>query len=129
MPNDKEPDFSDVESGSSSTAPPPDAAAGGQTYTAVKGDSLSKIAKRFYGSAGQWKKIYEELAKNGKKSVLFIMTDDTRNCDEVPDYLEARYDELKGAVRADRNSVGRAGVAKAAVNGVKGAAVSAATAP
>lgn len=59
MPKDKEPDFSDVESGSSSTAPPPDAAAGGQTYTVVKGDSLSKIAKRFYGSAGQWKKIYE----------------------------------------------------------------------
>ncbi|MGZ8254474.1 MAG: DEAD/DEAH box helicase family protein [Burkholderiaceae bacterium] len=46
----------------------------------------------------EWKKIYEELAKNGKKSVLFIMTDDTRNCDEVRDYVEARYDELKGAV-------------------------------
>ena len=25
----------------------------------MKGDSLSKIAKQFYGSAGQWKKIYE----------------------------------------------------------------------
>ena len=34
----------------------------------------------------------------GKKSVLFIMTDDTRNCDEVRDYLEARYDDLKDAV-------------------------------
>jgi nucleoid-associated protein YgaU len=56
MPDPKEPDFSDVESGSSSTAPAP---AGGQTYTVVKGDSLSKIAKRFYGSAGEWKKIYE----------------------------------------------------------------------
>lgn len=58
MPDPKEPDFSDVESGSSSTAPPP-AASGGQTYTVVPGDSLSKIAKRFYGSAGEWKKIYE----------------------------------------------------------------------
>ena len=46
----------------------------------------------------EWKKAYEELAKNGKKSVLFIMTDDTRNCDEVRDYLEARYEDLKGAV-------------------------------
>lgn len=59
MPDPKEPDFSDVESGSSSTAPPPAPPAGGQSYTVVKGDSLSKIAKHFYGNAGQWKKIYE----------------------------------------------------------------------
>jgi nucleoid-associated protein YgaU len=58
MPDPNEPDFSDVQSGSSSTAPPP-ASAGGKTYTVVKGDTLSKIAKQFYGSAGQWKKIYE----------------------------------------------------------------------
>jgi nucleoid-associated protein YgaU len=58
MPNPKEPAFSDVESGSSSTAPPAPSA-GGQSYTVVKGDSLSKIAKQFYGNAGQWKKIYE----------------------------------------------------------------------
>ena len=25
----------------------------------VKGDSLSKIAKRFYGDAQQWRKIFE----------------------------------------------------------------------
>ena len=50
------PDFSDVQSGSSSTAP------GGsqqRTYTVVKGDSLSKIAKREYGDAQQWRRIYE----------------------------------------------------------------------
>jgi nucleoid-associated protein YgaU len=60
MPDPKTPkaDFSDVESGSSSTAPPP-APAVEQTYTVVKGDSLSKIAKRFYGDAQQWRKIYE----------------------------------------------------------------------
>ncbi len=58
MPDPKTPraDFSDVQSGSSSTAPPP---AGEQSYTVVKGDSLSKIAKRFYGDAQRWKKIYE----------------------------------------------------------------------
>jgi nucleoid-associated protein YgaU len=49
-------DFSDVESGSSSTAPSP---AAERTYTVVKGDSLSKIAKRLYGDAQQWRKIYE----------------------------------------------------------------------
>ena len=59
MPDDKQPkaDFSDVEGDSSSTAPP--APSSGRTYTVVKGDSLSKIAKRFYGNANQWKKIYE----------------------------------------------------------------------
>ncbi|HET9486555.1 MAG TPA: LysM peptidoglycan-binding domain-containing protein [Chryseosolibacter sp.] len=28
-------------------------------YTIKSGDSLSKIAKQFYGNAGDWKKIYE----------------------------------------------------------------------
>ncbi|MGN6392587.1 MAG: LysM peptidoglycan-binding domain-containing protein [Gemmatimonadales bacterium] len=54
MPDDKNADFSDVEGGGSSTAPP-----AGRTYTVVKGDSLSKIAKQFYGNASQWKRIYE----------------------------------------------------------------------
>jgi nucleoid-associated protein YgaU len=30
-----------------------------QTYTVVKGDSLSKIAKNIYGKASMWRKIYE----------------------------------------------------------------------
>jgi nucleoid-associated protein YgaU len=55
-PKSTQADFSDVEGGSSSTAPPP---AAEQTYTVVKGDSLSKIAKRVYGDAQQWRKIYE----------------------------------------------------------------------
>lgn len=46
-------DFSDVSSGSSSTAP-----AGGQIYVVKSGDSLSKIAKHFYGDASKWKKIH-----------------------------------------------------------------------
>jgi nucleoid-associated protein YgaU len=48
-------DFSDVQSGSSSTAP----SAAGRSYTVQKGDSLSKIAKREYGDAQQWRRIYE----------------------------------------------------------------------
>ena len=50
------PDFSDVEGGSSSTAPQP---AGARTYTVVKGDSLSKIAKQLYGDAKKWHHIHE----------------------------------------------------------------------
>lgn len=46
-------DFSDVKSGSSTTAP-----TGTQTYTVKAGDSLSKIAKHFYGDGAKWKKIH-----------------------------------------------------------------------
>ena len=46
----------------------------------------------------EWRKTYKELIKTGKKSILFIMTDDTKNCDEVAEYLEKTYAEFKGAV-------------------------------
>ena len=45
------PDFSNVQSGSSSTAT--------KIYEVVSGDSLSKIAKREYGDANKWRAIYE----------------------------------------------------------------------
>lgn len=48
----------------------------------------------------EWRKSFDELKKMDKKSVLFIMTDDTANCDKVKDWLELRYPDLKGAVLA-----------------------------
>jgi type III restriction enzyme len=48
----------------------------------------------------EWRKAYEEHQKMGKKAILFVMTDDTRNCDEVAEYLETCYPELGGAVLA-----------------------------
>jgi nucleoid-associated protein YgaU len=56
---DKEPDFSDVVSGSSSSAAAPKDEAVTRTYTVVAGDSLSKIARKIYGDAGRWKEIFE----------------------------------------------------------------------
>jgi len=55
MPDDAKPDFSDVQSGSSSTAP----AEQQRTITVQAGDSLSKIAKREYGDANKWHAIFE----------------------------------------------------------------------
>jgi uncharacterized protein YidB (DUF937 family) len=50
-------DFSNVQAGSSSTAAPP--APQERWYTVAPGDSLSKIAKQFYGDAQQWRQIYD----------------------------------------------------------------------
>ena len=46
----------------------------------------------------EWRKAYAEHEKMGKKAILFVMTDDTRNCDDVAEYLENNYPDLKGAV-------------------------------
>ena len=50
-------DFSNVGSSVASTAPLVAPAA--QHYTVAKGDSLSKIAKKFYGNANRWKEIHQ----------------------------------------------------------------------
>lgn len=47
----------------------------------------------------EWKKVYEEH-KHLKKAVFFVMTDDTKNCDEVAEYLRAHYSEF-----ADKDGV------------------------
>jgi type III restriction enzyme len=46
----------------------------------------------------EWRKSYAEHEKLGKKAVLFVMVDDTRNCDEVGAYLEKLCPELQGGV-------------------------------
>lgn len=46
----------------------------------------------------EWRKAYAEHEKLDKKAILFVMTDDTRNCDDVAAYLEGNYPDLKGAV-------------------------------
>ncbi|MGH7287195.1 MAG: LysM peptidoglycan-binding domain-containing protein [Myxococcota bacterium] len=47
-------DFSNVQAGSSQAQVPQE-----EVYTVVAGDSLSKIAKRSYGDANQWRRIFE----------------------------------------------------------------------
>jgi nucleoid-associated protein YgaU len=56
-------DFSNVQSGASTQ---PDTARqptgerpGANSYTVKSGDTLSEIAKREYGDAGQWRRIFE----------------------------------------------------------------------
>ena len=46
----------------------------------------------------EWRKASAEHEKVDKKAILFVMTDDTRNCDDVAAYLEGNYPDLHGAV-------------------------------
>lgn len=48
----------------------------------------------------EWRKAYDEHIKMGKKAILFVMTDDTRNCDDVADYLRTTYPDF-----ADKDAV------------------------
>ena len=56
-------DFSGVRSGSSTSAREPTPPTAGipavRTYTVQSGDSLSAIARREYGDANAWQRIYE----------------------------------------------------------------------
>lgn len=62
----------------------------------------TKFAERYadYINLGvlEWKKSYNELIKSGKKAVLFVMTDDTKNGDDVAEYLSTTFPELRDAV-------------------------------
>ena len=64
------PDFTNVRSGGSSTAPSPEPQADGDSsvmgsgdtdtyYVVVEGDTLSAIARRQYGDANKWGRIFE----------------------------------------------------------------------
>lgn len=46
----------------------------------------------------EWRGSYAEHEALGKKAVLFVMVDDTRNCDQVGAYLEKIAPELEGKV-------------------------------
>jgi type III restriction enzyme len=62
----------------------------------------SKFSERYadYLRLGvqEWQKSYEHHLKLDRKAVLFVMTDDTKNCDEVKDWLELNYRDLTGKV-------------------------------
>ena len=57
-----------------------------------------KYADYLHLGVVEWRKAYAEHEKLGKKAILFVMTDDTKNCDEVATYLENHYQDLRDAV-------------------------------
>jgi len=76
----------------------PDAASRGK----LKENQSSLFSEKYrdYINLGieEWRKVYKTLEPMGKKSILFIMTDDTKNCDEVADYIKANFADLSNSV-------------------------------
>ena len=71
----------------------------GTTRAQLSEKQSSKFSERFkdYIDLGVhvWEKDYEQNIKLGKKSLLFIMVDDTKNCDDVNNYIVNKYHQFK----------------------------------
>ncbi|MDD9817955.1 MAG: DEAD/DEAH box helicase family protein [Gammaproteobacteria bacterium] len=76
----------------------PDSESRGKLKEALSAKFSERYADYLNLGVVEWKKASAEHDKMKQKSILFVMTDDTRNCDEVAQYLESAYPELEGAV-------------------------------
>lgn len=76
----------------------PDAASRARLNEVKSAIFTEKYADYLLLGIEEWKKSTAEHQKLGKKAVLFVMVDDTRNCDEVGTHLEKLCPELQGAV-------------------------------
>lgn len=76
----------------------PDAASRAKLHEKKSSKYTEKYEDYIHLGYLEWKKVYDEHIKVGKKAVLFVMTDDTKNCDEVAAYLERTYSDLTNAV-------------------------------
>jgi type III restriction enzyme len=76
----------------------PDAASRAKLVEQKSAKYTEKYADYIHLGVIEWRKAYAEHEKLGKKAILFVMTDDTRNCDDVAQYLEGTYPDLKDAV-------------------------------
>lgn len=76
----------------------PDAASRAKLVERQSAKYTEKYADYIHLGVIEWRKAYAEHEKLDKKAILFVMTDDTRNCDDVAEYLEANYPDMKDAV-------------------------------
>ena len=76
----------------------PDAASRAKLIERQSAKYTEKYADYIHLGVIEWRKAYEEHEKLGKKAILFVMTDNTKNCDDVAAYLEGNYPEFKNAV-------------------------------
>lgn len=76
----------------------PDAASRAKLHEKQSSRFTERYEDYLHLGVEEWRKTYETHEKAGKKTILFVMTDDTTNCDEVAEWLEKNYQDLNGAV-------------------------------
>ena len=76
----------------------PDAASRAKLHDKMSAIFTEKYDDYLKLGVEEWRKSYAEHQPLGKKAVLFVMVDDTRNCDDVGAYLQKICPELQEAV-------------------------------
>jgi type III restriction enzyme len=76
----------------------PDAASRAKLAEKQSAKYTEKYADYLHLGVLEWRTAYAEHEKLNKKAILFVMTDDTKNCDDVAEFLESSYPDLKDAV-------------------------------
>lgn len=76
----------------------PDAESRGKLSEAPSAIFHEKYADYLQLAVTEWRASYAEHEKLGQKAVLFVMVDDTKNCDDVGRHLEQIAPELAGGV-------------------------------
>ena len=76
----------------------PDAASRAKLHDHQSAIFSEKYADYLKLGVEEWRKSYDEHEPLGKKAVLFVMVDDTKNCDEVGEHLQKICPELQDAV-------------------------------
>jgi len=73
----------------------PDQASRAKLHIRQSTDYAEQYADYLHLGYLEWEKVRDALAPTGKKPILFIMTDDTKDCDAVQDYLDRPYPNLR----------------------------------
>ena len=76
----------------------PDAASRAKLAERQSAKYTEKYADYLHLGVLEWRTANAEHEKLNNKAILFVMTDDTKNCDDVADFLESSYPDLKDAV-------------------------------
>lgn len=76
----------------------PDAASRARLQVRQGVKLTTKFADYIELGVTEWRKAFAHHQPLGKKAILFVMTDDTKNCDDLAAHLERNYPDLEGAV-------------------------------
>ena len=77
----------------------PDEESAGRLREGLPAEAYSKrFAAHIKLGVEEWRKARAECEKAKKKALLFVMTADTRTCDDVAQHLESEFPELNGKV-------------------------------